>query len=142
MSYPYIEKDQPMRRFHEKEEIPVTTTLGRVAVEQIYELSEGNPGALTVIMEMMGRNHNPLYAQYLLRLKNIGVTGDKLYMLWNDCCDRNFDLMYKVLSMHMADKISAEELLSHIRGDGCRGYPFIGIEEVKSGEEENETAGE
>lgn len=53
-----------------------------------FDLCEGNPGALTFMMAA--------YDKYLFfaerafaRMRDNGIKGSKLYMLWNDCCDRD-----------------------------------------------------
>lgn len=51
-----------------------------------------------------------------------GLYGSDLYMLWNDCCDRDYDLMkLTLLRCHKANVIP-ETLRKLVRGDG-RGVP-------------------
>ena len=49
-----------------------------------FDICKGNPGALTFLMDA--------YKQFLFKaesafqkLQNADITGDKLYMIWNDC---------------------------------------------------------
>ena len=53
-----------------------------------FDICKGNPGALTFLMDA--------YKQFLFKaesafqkLQNADITGDKLYMIWNDCCDND-----------------------------------------------------
>lgn len=73
-----------------------------------FDLCEGNPGALTFMMEAY--DFSPLQAEVgFQRMASNGITGSKLYMLWNDCCDRNIDLAIKV----MCNK-SIEDIIKYI----------------------------
>lgn len=61
--------------------------------EAIIEMSEGNPGALTCMMEMM--DSNPMALSDILYFDSLGIYGSKIYMLWNDCCDRDMNSLTK-----------------------------------------------
>mgnify|MGYP000077395632 CR=1 FL=1 len=55
-----------------------------------FDICKGNPGALTFVM--LAYEYNPYRAEAAFRrMQNNGITGDKLYMLWNDCCDRDVE---------------------------------------------------
>ena len=52
------------------------------------DVSEGNPGALVFMLE--AHEKNPFAAELALeRMKRNGITGSKLYILWNDYCMRD-----------------------------------------------------
>ena len=55
------------------------------------KMSEGNPGALTTCFEIMkAKDNNPMkFIPIFLTLDDMELHGSYLYMLWNDCCDRN-----------------------------------------------------
>ena len=49
-----------------------------------FDICKGNPGALTFVM--LAYEYNPYRAEAAFRrMQNNGITGDKLYMLWNVC---------------------------------------------------------
>lgn len=83
-----------------------------------FDICKGNPGALTFVM--LAYEYNPYRAEAAFRrMQNNGITGDKLYMLWNDCCDR--DVEQALVNMECT---SMEEIVSHINYEGGRGIPI------------------
>lgn len=83
-----------------------------------FDICKGNPGALTFVM--LAYEYNPYRAEAAFRrMQNNGITGDKLYMLWNDCCDR--DVEQTLVNMEC---MSMEEIVSHINYEGGRGIPI------------------
>jgi hypothetical protein len=53
------------------------------------------------------------------RMQNAGITGTRLYMLWNDCCGRNTEMAMDIMQNKVIDII-----LHHIDGGDGRGIPF------------------
>ena len=54
----------------------------------LFELVEGNPGAMTFVR--IAYTSYPDLADYaFFRMECNGITGSALYMLWNDCCNRD-----------------------------------------------------
>lgn len=53
------------------------------------------------------------------RMYNNDIKGVLLYILWNDCCDRNTDKALRI----MRDN-SIEDILKHINAAGGRGIPY------------------
>lgn len=92
------------------------------------KMSEGNPGAAQVVFELL--QSEPLE---LLTCDTIGLYGEKLYMLWNDCCNRDMAVMHKVLLAYRTGRVSADEIHEHLSGG--YGRPFAGLEIKK---EENQ----
>ena len=85
----------------------------------IMELVQGNPGALTFVIEASKINEDiGKYTEAaLLRMLYAGITGPALYMVWNDCCLRNTkEAITIMLERDIAD------IKDHISG-GC-GIPF------------------
>lgn len=86
------------------------------------KMSEGNPGALTVIMQLL---QNPADIGFILACDSIGLYGSQLYMLWNDCCGRDMSRTKTVLKAWQRGKVTAEEILQHVSGG--YGVPFEGL---------------
>lgn len=83
-----------------------------------FEICEGNPGALTFLMGAY--DADPFGAEVGFdRMNRHGITGTKLYMLWNDCCGR--DTQQALLIMKVCD---VDEIKRHINYEGGRGFPF------------------
>lgn len=85
-----------------------------------FKICEGNPGALTFMINAYGMA--PIHAELgFQRMRDNGITGSKLYMLWNDCCERNTAMALKAMNEH-----SIEDIIEHINYEGGRGIPFGG----------------
>ena len=53
-----------------------------------FDIAEGNPGAMTFMLSAYN-SYPDLANLALFRMERNGITGSALYMLWNDCCDRD-----------------------------------------------------
>ena len=53
-----------------------------------FDIAEGNPGAMTFMLSAYN-SYPDLADRALFRMQTNGITGCALYMLWNDCCDRD-----------------------------------------------------
>ena len=83
-----------------------------------FDIAQGNPGALTFIMEAYWR-HLGKAEQAFRRMRDNDILGTRLYMLWNDCCGRNTDRAIDIMLTQKIDKI-----VKHINYEGGRGIPF------------------
>ena len=54
----------------------------------LFELVEGNPGAMTFV-RIAYTSYPDLANLAFFRMERNGITGSALYMLWNDCCNRD-----------------------------------------------------
>lgn len=83
-----------------------------------FDICSGNPGALTFLMTAY--NIDMFGAETAFqRMQDNNITGAKLYMLWNDCCNRNTELALVIMKKCPIDKI-----VEHINYEGGRGYKF------------------
>ena len=93
-----------------------------------FDICEGNPGALTFLM--LAYDIDLFKAESAFqRMQDNNITGCKLYMLWNDCCDRNTEL-----TLHIMLKCSITKIIEHINYDNGQGFAFSD-EELKEFEE-------
>lgn len=84
----------------------------------VNEMANGNPGAITFLAEAY--RLDPFGAEDAMqRMRGIKITGDKLYMLWSDCCDRDTDLTLKMMS-----KCTDEQLFYYLNYENGRGIHF------------------
>ena len=88
--------------------IKLTDSMLDIAIK----MSEGNPGALTLIMEIMKEGYEKI--QYILICDTLGLYGSRLYQLWNDCCQRDTNKVFKVLDKFQKGEINKEYLLNCI----------------------------
>lgn len=84
----------------------------------LLEMANGNLGAMTFVIETHKRGSKKGQAG-LLRLYCCGIKGSRLYMLWNDCCGRNFEMVEMVML-----EASLKDIKAHINYENGRGLPF------------------
>ncbi len=88
-----------------------------------FDICEGNPGAIAFLIEAY--DMSPFKAEAgFARMQAAGITGSRLYMLWNDCCDRDTER-----TMNIMKSVDIESILQHIDTGTGRGIPF---EEIKN----------
>lgn len=86
----------------------------------IVKLSEGNPGAMRTLFEIMQfKGNNPFYfLETFLAIDNMKLYGSYLYMLWNDCCKNNIEKVFKVIEAYQRGDINDEMINERIRTAG------------------------
>lgn len=77
-------------------------------IDAIIAMCEGNPGALDCMMQMMESYNEAMHD--ILLFDSLAVYGEKIYMLWNDCCSRDMSKFRKTIQAIRAGRISEEEL--------------------------------
>ena len=80
-------------------------------MDMIMTMCEGNPGALNVIMQMM---NDPRSFMDILLCDSLDIRGSKLYMLHNDCCERNNDKFNRTLMMLRCGIFSEEQIQANL----------------------------
>lgn len=83
-----------------------------------FDICKGNPGALTFMMEAYNKFMFKAERAFA-RMRDNGIDGAKLYMLWNDCCDRNTDMAVSIMCNHDID-----DIVEHINYENGRGIKF------------------
>lgn len=91
-----------------------------------FDICKGNPGALTFLInaykvDMFGAEIA------FKRMQDNDITGDKLYMLWNDCCDRDTKKTIQIMRNHTID-----DIIQHINYDNGRGIKYAEEELIAS----------
>ena len=87
-----------------------------------FDICEGNIGALTFLMEAYDIDMWGAESAFL-RMQYNNITGSKLYMLWNDCCDRDTAMAIKVMKNH-----TIEDIIKHINYENGRGIRYLETE--------------
>lgn len=85
--------------------------------ENFIEFSGGNPGALTMLFEIY-KVEGDNCIKYLLILDNMKLYEDKIYMLWNDSCNRDIKKVIKILDYYDAGKITQQDIDERIKNIG------------------------
>lgn len=83
-----------------------------------FNICENNPGALTFLAKAY---HKAVFKaeRAFQRMQDNDITGCRLYMLWNDCCDRDTDMALDIM-MHN----DIDDIVAHINYDNGRGIPY------------------
>lgn len=92
--------------------------MGRISLldtmeETMMKFSNGNLGAMRALVELL--NHNPeKMFQKLLTLDRMKLYEDKLYMLWNDSCDRDIQKVEEIIKQYRKGKIKQSDIEERI----------------------------
>ena len=83
-----------------------------------FDICKGNPGALTFLMLAYDEDMFKAERGFQRMLDN-NITGSKLYMLWNDCCDRDTKMAVNIMCENDVD-----DIIKHINYENGRGIPY------------------
>lgn len=83
-----------------------------------FGIWEGNPGAFQFLANAYSTDMYKAETAFQ-RMQDNGITGTKLYMLWNDCCGRDTELALQIAYAAPLSKIE-----EHINYEGGCGFPF------------------
>ena len=103
-----------------KERITGTDT----GISAMIKMSDGNPGALTVLTSIMQQAAAIDPDDFLgalgpiLGLDTLGVYGSEIWMLYNDVCDQNITGVLTLLRANQLGMLSNADLMKAIRGNG------------------------
>ena len=89
--------------------------------QMLTVMAEGNPGALTFLIGML--TESPAAFLDILFLDSMGIRGTKLYMLWNDCCQKDMGKFEETLIAFRMGKFTRQEI--HENLSQVTAQPFI-----------------
>ena len=89
--------------------------------DMLITMSEGNPGALICMIQMM--NSDPMALLDIMLFDSIGIYGSKIYKVWNDCCGRDMGKFKETIQAFRDWKFSEKEI--HENLSRVRAKPFI-----------------
>lgn len=85
-----------------------------------FDICKGNPGALTFLMDAY--KLMPGYAESAFRkLRDVNISGAKLYMIWNDCCNKNTERAIDMILDNDIDTIN--HFINYENGRGLKYCP-------------------
>lgn len=91
------------------------------------QLCQGVPGTLSFLFNVATRYKNPNEKIKAIsgfsRMLDNKIVGSKLYMLWNDCLNRDID---KTIYVMLHDSI--DEINRHINFENGKGIPYLSNE--------------
>ena len=87
-------------------------------IEENFKIfSDGNPGAIKVLFELMKQAEDKI-GLLLITLDKMQLYGSHIYMLWNDCCDRNINKVIKILELYELEIITQKDIDERIKNVG------------------------
>lgn len=63
----------------------------------MISIADGNPGCLQMLVELHKRWPHVLYGKCASILMALDIAGEKAYLLWNDLCKRDIEMMTQLL---------------------------------------------
>ena len=82
-------------------------------VVEVVELAGDNPGAVKTLIELKDADPRH-FEEHISTLKMMGLRADRLYMLWNDSCDRDINKFIKILIAYKYRIITQKEIEERI----------------------------
>ena len=90
--------------------------------DMLLTMCEGNPGALTCMMELLFAGSDTGLLDILL-FDSMGIYGSKIYMVWNDCCGRDMEKFKKTIQAFREGKFTEQEINENLSQPYAK--PFI-----------------
>lgn len=84
------------------------------------DIVEGNPGAMTFLMDAYDKFLGKAELAFQ-KMQDNDIRGEKLYLLWNDCCNRDTEKAIRIILDKSIPEI--KEHINHAYEHG-RGLPF------------------
>lgn len=96
--------------------------MGRLRLEDstqqaMFSFAGGNSGALIFLFELLNADEVNFVVD-LMTIDNMEIYEDKLYMLWNDCCNRNIKKVKKIFFLYRIGKITQIDIEERIKNVG------------------------
>ena len=85
--------------------------------ETIVAYAGGNPGALTFLIELIKIKDNDFFVDFMT-IDKMELYEDKLYMLWNDCCNRDMQKVISIFRLYRKGKIKQTDIEERIKNIG------------------------
>lgn len=70
-------------------DLPMPNTPVMNPIDALKYAGDGNPGAMAFVSELFSEFSSEIASQIVERMLFNDIKGQKLYILWNDCCERN-----------------------------------------------------
>ena len=106
-------------------------------ISAITKMSEGNPGAMRVLFEMVQLQSNEIDPdafmggmEKILSLDTLEIYGSAIYVLHNDICERNMVKTFAVLRAHQLGFLNGNLLKDACHRQDRSGKEMINVEEL------------
>jgi len=87
----------------------------------VNKMSDGNPGAITAMMEMLskGTEIDPQAMMgglgAILGLDTLGIYGSDIYILWSDQCNRDVRELLMLLRANQLGFVSSDKIIANAK---------------------------
>ncbi len=99
----------------------------------IVKLSDGNPGAMSMLFGIIKHKEDDFVdlLSIFLTIDKMGLYGSHLYMLWNDCCNRDTEKTIQVIYAYQKGLIKESDIIERIKnvGYGRSFNDLLGVED-------------
>lgn len=85
--------------------------------DNFISFAGGNLGALNTLFELT-KEAKDRTALFLLTLDRMELYENHLYMLWNDCCNRDIKKVIKILELYEREIITQQDIDERIKNVG------------------------
>lgn len=92
-------------------------------ITNIANFAGGNPGAIQALVGLAEVTESEEYVKYLMILDKLELYEDKIYMLWNDSCNRDIEKFSEILNNCDNGVITEKDIEERIKRVG-RGKSF------------------
>lgn len=103
----------------------------------VVKMSEGNPGAMNAIMEMLKPENQEIDPDSVmggmmkvLALDTLGIYGSDIYVLHSDICGRDMVKMFAVLRAHQLGFLNGSVLKDACGRQDYSGREIINVDEL------------
>ena len=101
---------------------PRRVLINRAPDDSLVEMSAGNPGAAVALISIL-QTGNPIQGWIAVAaIDELGLYGENLYKLWNDCCNQDPKQVKRVLDSYLSGHLERETIFEHI--EPGHGVPF------------------
>lgn len=96
--------------------------MGRLRLEDsvqqaIFSFAGGNPGAIAFLFELIKANPER-YITDFMTIDCMELYESKLYMLWNDCCNRDVNKVLRIFNQYRLGKITQQDIEDRVKTVG------------------------
>ena len=84
-----------------------------------FDICKGNPGALQFMMEAYQVDMFKAEKAFQ-KMRDNDILGAKLYMLWNDCCNRDAEMALDIMYNNEID-----DIVKHINYENGYGISYV-----------------
>ena len=79
----------------------------------LMKMCDGNPGCLSFLMMVIEKESIDVFFEIVIKLDIAELYGSLIYMLWNDCCDRDTQK-----TIRMIRKLDCETIRNYVVDKG------------------------